>query len=158
MTDSPPARNLDLLERTMAHIEAHPEQHDQGSWINACGTTFCFAGHAALLAGASKPLSENGFGNGWFVDTVTSTSRALSSYWDVDEDGVREFARRSLGLSEDEADVLFNGGRDINELRAIVNALKDNASVIWSFVHGDQIQFPYDEPQDFGEWLEAQRA
>lgn len=41
--------NVDLLTRTLAHIEAHPETWDQGTW--RCGTTACFAGHAIALSG-----------------------------------------------------------------------------------------------------------
>ncbi len=36
-------RNDELLDQVMAHIKAHPEQHDQGVWIEeeTCGTTAC---------------------------------------------------------------------------------------------------------------------
>lgn len=42
-------RNNELLERTMQWIKDHPEQHDQNTWVNDCGTAACFAGWACLL-------------------------------------------------------------------------------------------------------------
>lgn len=43
--------NVELLERVMRHIEDHPAQHDQGIWLDECGTAGCFAGWACLLSG-----------------------------------------------------------------------------------------------------------
>ena len=42
--------NVELLESTMFHILADPQNLDQTEW--ACGTTRCFAGHAVEMAGA----------------------------------------------------------------------------------------------------------
>lgn len=46
--------DVELLERVMRHIEAHPEQHDQDVYIrqDSCGTAACFAGWTLLLSGA----------------------------------------------------------------------------------------------------------
>lgn len=62
MTDLKP--NADLAYRVLDYIEAHPEQHNQATFIfgygnlpvlskdNApCGTTACFAGWTVLLTG-----------------------------------------------------------------------------------------------------------
>lgn len=46
--------NAELAYRVLDHINAHPEQHDQGTWITVgtdCGTVACFAGWTCLLAG-----------------------------------------------------------------------------------------------------------
>lgn len=51
--------NIDLLKRTLAHIEADPENWFQGEWriVNAehdpdrCGTSYCFAGWTLQLSG-----------------------------------------------------------------------------------------------------------
>ena len=49
------AFNLELVERALKQIEAFPEEWDQNDWRtqNRCGTAYCFAGHVAMLAGAS---------------------------------------------------------------------------------------------------------
>lgn len=41
--------NTELANKVLAQIEAHPEQHDQGSW--RCDTTMCFAGWTTFIAG-----------------------------------------------------------------------------------------------------------
>jgi hypothetical protein len=41
--------NIELLDLTLWHIENNPETWNQGEW--RCGTSYCFAGHAALLSG-----------------------------------------------------------------------------------------------------------
>lgn len=45
--------NHDLMVKTLAEIERSPERWDQGWWVRekACGTAYCFAGHAAALSG-----------------------------------------------------------------------------------------------------------
>ena len=45
------AFNLELAERALKNIETFPETWDQTDW--RCGTTYCFAGHVAMLAGAT---------------------------------------------------------------------------------------------------------
>lgn len=60
--------NTALLQRTLAHIEAHPEDWVQRYWStgdrdvlpegNVCGTACCFAGHALLL-GANAELTHD---------------------------------------------------------------------------------------------------
>ena len=44
-----------LAQQVLDHVEAHPENHDQGNWgkKNECGTTMCIAGTAALLSGSA---------------------------------------------------------------------------------------------------------
>lgn len=44
-------RNVELLEKTIQHIEDYPEDHDQTRWFTECGTASCFAGWAWNLAG-----------------------------------------------------------------------------------------------------------
>jgi hypothetical protein len=50
--------NAELAYRVLDHIDAHPEQWDQGIYIRKaeCGTAACFAGWTVLLSGA-KPIS-----------------------------------------------------------------------------------------------------
>jgi len=43
--------NIEMLDRVLNHIKTNPETWNQESW--RCGTTFCFAGHTAVLGGWS---------------------------------------------------------------------------------------------------------
>ena len=41
--------NIDLAEKVLAHVKAHPKLHDQSTWH--CGTTACLAGWTVALSG-----------------------------------------------------------------------------------------------------------
>lgn len=125
-----PERNVTLLQNTMKFIEEHPEQHNQAHWVTACGTAFCYAGHAAILSGASLPQGDvMDLGQYWIIDLVSLQSRGGNAY-DI-RDGVAlpvdVFAAERLGITDDEAEVLFEGDRTITGLRALVDALCDGA-------------------------------
>lgn len=108
-----------LLEDTMALIEAHPEQHDQAHWFadmqsHDCETTFCFAGHAAILSGAQPPND----GQSWYVDPETG----LAVLYGTDgAQHVMVYAQNKLGLTDVQADKLFHGANTVERLRALVN-------------------------------------
>jgi hypothetical protein len=110
-------RNVELIERTMQHIQDEPESWDQQSWIgeNLCGTTACFAGRALMLSGS----------------TAFEVTRMTHEY-DEDRDMlmVRSEAARRLGLSRDEALTLFQGGNGRRELELMVKDL----------VNGDELR------------------
>ena len=38
-------------QRVYDYIKTHPEEFDMDQWVNPCGTTACYAGHALLMAG-----------------------------------------------------------------------------------------------------------
>jgi hypothetical protein len=48
-------QNLELAERMLAHLEAHPEELAMRLYgaVYECGTTACLAGHAMLQSGYS---------------------------------------------------------------------------------------------------------
>lgn len=119
-----PERNVELLRDTMKWIEEHPGEHDQERWVNACGTAFCYAGHAALLAGATRP-DALGFGIHWGINPVTfkSVTDTYTGLLATDNIPVDEFAARQLGITFEESEVLFDGDRTTAELRALVDAL-----------------------------------
>lgn len=54
------APNAELAYQVLDHIDAHPEQWDQGLYIGKaeCGTVACFAGWAVLLSGAVPVYSD----------------------------------------------------------------------------------------------------
>lgn len=50
--------NITEMERVLAFITDHPEQHNQRSWT--CETGACLGGHAALMNGWRKAHDNNG--------------------------------------------------------------------------------------------------
>jgi len=53
---APTTPNAELAWRVLDHIDAHPEQWNQGQWIGEaeCGTVGCFAGWAVMLSGGRR--------------------------------------------------------------------------------------------------------
>jgi len=120
--------NVELLKKTLAHIEAHPEQWNQRDWRDVdhdlrCGTACCFAGWAALLNGSTWDVPDSEIENyDWDHDPNGDKL--------ADVDGGRAVSRvatRALGLTWTQADQLFAGGNDIEDLRAIVAELCEQA-------------------------------
>jgi hypothetical protein len=107
-----------LLQRTVAQIEAHPEDWEQEHW--RCETGMCFAGWAVTLAGRQ-----------WAFPSSTADAMFL-----VAEDGEQfafppeddeppvvycaDVARRTLGLSQEDSDLLFYGGNSLRTIKAYV--------------------------------------
>lgn len=111
--------NVDLLTKTLAHIEAHPETWYQEDWRvrTDCGTACCFAGWAATLDGCvwyvrDDDLAEDDL-DGW-AELITIGGATV---------GVGEHAAKILGLSRYDADRLFDGGNNLTALRRIVGEL-----------------------------------
>ena len=102
-------RNVELLQATMQQIIDHPEQHDQYRFVdmNICGTTACFAGWAALLSG-------------WSIARI----RRVDSMYDA--------GAKLLGLTDDEASILFYGSNTRPVLELMVKDL----------INGDKLRFP----------------
>lgn len=130
--------NVARLRETLAHITAHPEDHMQSAW--RCGTSACFAGHTAILAGAvwatsqdygveeEFPMPEGSVRVGDPGDVTDRTYCSMDVTY-VRSDGVRVFqfvkhyARDHLGLSLWQADRLFEGRNTLADLTGMVNAL-----------------------------------
>lgn len=104
------------LEETMAHIEAHPEGHDQATWgrRTLCGTKMCFAGTAAVLAGGTLIwIRRATWEHGAFEVLVDGKERVIS-----------HFAQEVLGLTADQKYYLFFVVDSVEDLRAAVDAIK----------------------------------
>lgn len=86
-----PVLNVPLMEATMGRIIAEPASWDQRlvAMEQPCGTTFCFAGHAALVSGCTFTVG------GWFEDAARMPISPM------------DYARAALGLTYDEAESLF---------------------------------------------------
>lgn len=126
-SDIPPL-DVALLSKVMEHIEQHPDEHDQGVWASrpiestsdsACGTAFCFAGHAVNMTMAEQDRFMFGVGDdNWDF---------LVAYSVQDSDGMRRaipaLARQRLGVSNDEGVELFASSNTMEQLRALVDDL-----------------------------------
>jgi hypothetical protein len=81
--------NRPLFKKVLDHIKENPQEWNQLAWNKnckfSCGTDYCFAGNAELMAGFSP----------------------------IDPDNTRFIATRALGLGNIEAMWLFNCRRTI---------------------------------------------
>lgn len=85
-----PERNMVLIQRVLAQIEARPETWDQSIWHTDCGTAHCFAGWAQVLEGLP------------------------ASVFSVVDD-----ARKALGFTPYEAAHYFASNRTLEELKEL---------------------------------------
>jgi hypothetical protein len=92
--------NMPLIRKTMEYIYVHPHSWDQGAWVSetSCGTTMCFAGTAALLAGATLDPK---------TDTCTSPDGYIMS--------IQDYAAQELGLDWAQEEEIFFGNADTPE-------------------------------------------
>jgi hypothetical protein len=106
--------NVPLLRKTLEHIEAHPQEWDQVRW--RCESGMCFAGTAADLDGAQ-----------WLYGAGPMLRRREDDPADdryaPDRLHVRTRAQHILGISEDQADDLFEATNTLDDLRRIVGEL-----------------------------------
>jgi hypothetical protein len=132
--------DVEKLRRVLAQVEEEAakgsgSRWDQCHWAisrggtaveptpDTCGTAFCFAGWAAVLDGAQLHWGK-GYESGALV-WVAEFQRRADGYMD----DISEYAQRSLGLTSDEANVLFLGSNTLDDLRAIVQSLVDGEGV-----------------------------
>jgi hypothetical protein len=93
-----PRPNLELLRKVLRHIDAHPEEYDQGNFAvrTECGTAYCIAGHACVMSG---------FRFKWHKNMEQSASLACGV-------GADPKATELLGLTDGEAEYLFDPEND----------------------------------------------
>lgn len=103
--------NISLMKKTLEFIKLNPEKHKQSGWIgfddtvwhndkhNACHTTLCAAGHAAVLAGAEVPTFGALSTDGWY----------LNAEGKLDWNGlhVSDWASAKLGMTTLEYNYIF---------------------------------------------------
>lgn len=119
--------NANLLKLTMLYINTFPEKHDQGDWVDPCESTMCFAGHAAILAGATFKQKIFDYDNEWCVNPETGKHVK----WGSDKPWVyiKEFATNKLDLTFVEAEYLFHHNRTRAELEKAVEMLSEGYTV-----------------------------
>jgi hypothetical protein len=119
MSKKRPTINVELLASVLAYIERHPQEHKQQNWGErgtSCGTTFCFAGTAALMDGATLL---------WGKESAANSRELLYGVMDYSGQvtSVEKYARHELGLTTDEADTLFGGYISLDDIRSYVAML-----------------------------------
>lgn len=126
--------NAALLRSTLDYIKTHPEQWNQKTWH--CGTTACFAGHAAILAGCRWGHLESS------AVILTEALETLVPSWRIEDFGsyrvtsAAAAATVALGLTESQANALFASYNTLESLEEIVEALIDGADgeSVWEYV------------------------
>jgi hypothetical protein len=105
--------NAELAYKVLDHIDAHPEQWDQGVFLRSggCGTAGCFAGWACLLSGEKQRPSQVDFDTMHLADGTRVPDRA------------QELLRASRYVNEgtdDECDLFseYNDRADLDRLVA----------------------------------------
>lgn len=99
-----PTPDLDLLDEVVDHIDTHPEQHDQWSWI--CGTTACIGGRTCLL-------------RGWAPQVRPGDDHVYSVVKGGVERHVADAARELLGLDAATAQRLFCGANTVDDIHLV---------------------------------------
>lgn len=131
---------VDKLRDELTYITVYPEFWNQGDWVNpvnrefgtaetpppACGTMGCLAGNTVLHEGGELQWVK---GDYWDYET-----NAMKFYWrteyvimpqEFEEEHIDYAARKTLGLNSDQADALFDGGNDLDDLWEKAYAVSD---------------------------------
>lgn len=125
-----------VMRKTLEHVLAHPDEHDQSSWgwsydlverrelphVPACGTSYCFAGHAAVTVSGATPIYDAGaYGS---LSAVVPPGVSLT---DPDQHrDVSTYAVEVLGLPDHETSVfLFAGDNTLVDLADLVHEYTD---------------------------------
>jgi hypothetical protein len=129
-----PKPNAELAYLVLDHIDAHPEQWNQGRWIGKaeCSTVGCFAGWAVILSGAEPALDGGYRGPDGYVFTPEAIFGGES--WPVSvlaEKLLRAGRFVDLSPEEDERDLFheFNTREDLGNLVAEIFGPRPDGAV-----------------------------
>ena len=119
------AVNVELLQKTLDAIKANPQHWDQTKWH--CNTSHCFAGFAELISN-NMPIdtdSEVLESDANFADMYTTISGGYAQTVWLAQDNARDL----LGISVDDAGILFAGYNSLSDLEDMVQHLIDHGSL-----------------------------
>lgn len=123
--------NETLIREVVAAIEDNESGWDQRYWVNEapCGTTFCFAGWATLLAGHIEETAEGvrttakgklvAAGLGWSADLLDGR-HPVNTWFPF-----LPVAAAELGLTYEQAKILFDEGNDYLFIHPSIEQFKD---------------------------------
>jgi hypothetical protein len=117
--------NIHEIDLTLKDIEAHPEDHEQGSWAirksgTTCGTAMCAAGFTVVRHGYKLLFSYRPSRN---QSCIPSNQAEHCQAPDGKVESIPAAARRILGLSVDWADYFFSADNDLQDLHEIRDAI-----------------------------------
>lgn len=145
-----PEFNPALAEEILGRIIANPEQHTQHAW--RCETGQCFAGWAPVVTGVPW-LTKNAYGPGATLVLSnygrrlvrhTMTKETLEEFQasgkidpavtlDTQVEGVSTYAERVLGLTHNEANMMFSAGNTREDLANMVKILSNGKGIAREF-------------------------
>jgi hypothetical protein len=104
--------NVAELVAIYQHIKAHPEEWNQFYYgcRTDCGTAYCVAGWAAARAGYEMDWPDD-----VYLKRIATHVTAGPL--------VDEVAQRILGLTDEQADDLFQEENDLDDIRAIITEI-----------------------------------
>jgi len=100
------AFNKELADRAIKAIETNPNEWEQGMW--RCGTSMCFAGWVAHMAGATWATNDRCSED--YLMVITPDDRKMA---------VPAFALEQLGISS--ATLLFLGDNTLETLKGHID-------------------------------------
>lgn len=117
--------DLEKLEAVFQYTLDHQDAWDQNAWVDyqydkeghPCGTTCCFAGNAALVAGYTFRWNENELKFDILDPDQFNTGLICEQ--------VREIAAKYLELNYWQADKLFCSMNTIEKIRQIIDDIKE---------------------------------
>jgi hypothetical protein len=123
--------DIERLDRALAHIEAHPEQHDQGVWLRtpdgdgavSCGTTACVAGWVVAQAHPDAVFVPDE------LDRAARTRMHSAVRIGDQVEPIPSRAQRLLGINSSQADALFRAGNDLDDLKRMRDMLAEDPDV-----------------------------
>lgn len=110
-----------LARAVLEYIEANPDEWNQNFWAyaDACGTVYCFAGHAVHMA---HPAAQFLFGFGAAVGTHEAAQATIPAK-DVPM-RVDQVAQALLGLDRRSANIMFWSNNTLEHLRDYVEQME----------------------------------
>jgi hypothetical protein len=125
MTERTPLTGRALVQAVYDRIKDHPERHDQRIYLGRrageeklCTSTGCVAGWTALFARPDLAVAWAGVHVSDYADSADSLRDASGNHFGVD--GI---ATGALGLTDREADFLFDGSRSRDAVLAALRRL-----------------------------------
>lgn len=121
-----PTFNVELANKVLVQIEAHPEQHQQDLWRSSCGTAMCFAGWTVPLTEAEWAARPAFPSYEEYVKVPDGFDRVGLEALIGDAVGggeaihVEHYAATALGLDDEQAGDLFQSDNDLADLKRLV--------------------------------------
>lgn len=109
MLQAAPA-NIPLLRSILQQIDRDPSSWDQTAWgvRTDCGTAYCIAGHACVMTNRHVRWEQDKYDLSVFYAQFT-----------VDGRDIEDAASDALGLTQREADLLFDAYRSREQIQVI---------------------------------------